>query len=94
MPKVVVEDLLEANRIGGMAKEFSNVELKIKHKPFHELAYVAFDDAAWATVLDGASQAGYIAFATQRKIPKGKPATVSIQSWKRHKLKRKCAHQF
>eukprot|EP00959_Pyramimonas_sp_CCMP1952_P264009 5520792-Pyramimonas_sp.AAC.1 len=47
--------------------------------------------AAWANARDGASQAGYIAFATQRKIFKGEPAIVSIQSWKSHKLEEVCS---
>ncbi|CAK0883540.1 unnamed protein product [Prorocentrum cordatum] len=42
----------------------------------------------------GGRRAGRIALATQRKILKGEPAAISIQSWKSHALKRKCAHQF
>ncbi|CAK0875279.1 unnamed protein product, partial [Prorocentrum cordatum] len=82
-----------ANRIGRLTEEFSSVVLKIKHIPFHEMAFAVFNDAAWANARDGASQAGYIVFATQRKLLKGEPAIISIQSWKSHKLKRKCAHQ-
>ncbi|CAK0841699.1 unnamed protein product [Prorocentrum cordatum] len=94
MPNLVVDDLLEANRIGRMTKEFSSVILRIRRIPFHEMAFAVFNDAAWANARDGASQAGCIVFATQRKILKGEPAIISIQSWKSHKLKRKCAHQF
>ncbi|CAK0820984.1 unnamed protein product, partial [Prorocentrum cordatum] len=94
MPNLVVDDLLEANRIGRMTKEFSSVILRIKHIPFHEMAFAVFNDAAWPNARDGASQAGCIVFATQRNILKGEPAIISIQSWKSHKLKRKCAHQF
>ncbi|CAK0805749.1 unnamed protein product, partial [Prorocentrum cordatum] len=72
LPNLVVDDLLEANRIGRMPKEFSSVVPKINHIPFHDMA-------AWANARDGASQAGYIAFATQRKIFKGEPAiTLAI----------------
>ena len=71
MPNLKVEDLLEANRIGRMTKEFSSVVLKIKHIPFSETAFAVFNDAAWANARDGASQARYIVFATQRKILKG-----------------------
>ncbi|CAK0794430.1 unnamed protein product, partial [Prorocentrum cordatum] len=94
MPNLVVDDLLEANRIGRMTKEFSSVILRIRHIPFHEMAFAVFNDAAWANARDGASQAGYIVFATQRNILTGEPAIISIQSWKSHKLKRKCARQF
>ncbi|CAK0848184.1 unnamed protein product, partial [Prorocentrum cordatum] len=94
IPNLTVGDMLEANRIGRMTKEFCDVVLKVRHIPFHELAFAAFNDAAWANARDGASQAGYIAFATQSKILKGEAAIISIQSWKSRKLKRKCAHQF
>eukprot|EP00959_Pyramimonas_sp_CCMP1952_P161952 3386202-Pyramimonas_sp.AAC.1 len=82
MPNLIVDDLLEANRIGRMTKEFCDVTFKVRHVPFRELAFAAFNDAAWANARDGASQAGYIVFATQRKILKGEAATISIQSWK------------
>eukprot|EP00959_Pyramimonas_sp_CCMP1952_P235591 4923641-Pyramimonas_sp.AAC.1 len=65
MPNLTVGDLLEANRIGRMAKEFCDVTLMVRHIPFHELAFAAFNDAAWANARDGASQAGCIVFATQ-----------------------------
>ncbi|CAK0909173.1 unnamed protein product, partial [Prorocentrum cordatum] len=66
VPNLTVDDLLEADRIGRMTKEFCEVVLKVR----------------------------CIVFATQRKILEGEAATISIQSWKSHKLKRKCAHQF
>eukprot|EP00959_Pyramimonas_sp_CCMP1952_P302573 6330940-Pyramimonas_sp.AAC.1 len=55
MPNLVVDDLLEANRIGRMTKELSSVSLKIKHIPFQEMAVTVFNDAAWANASDGAS---------------------------------------
>eukprot|EP00959_Pyramimonas_sp_CCMP1952_P264494 5530686-Pyramimonas_sp.AAC.1 len=61
-----------------MAKQFSNVELKIEHIPFHELAFVAFNDAAWANARGETLRAGGVVFATQRNIFKGEPATISI----------------
>ena len=56
MPNLAVDDLLEANRVGRMTKEFYSVELRIKHIPHHELALAVFNDAAWANARDGASR--------------------------------------
>ena len=93
MPNLKLEDLLEANRVVWMTEEMCDLKLKVKHIPFHEMARVAFNDAASAKARDGASQVGCM-FPTSRQMLKGEAAPITMDSWKSHKFKRTCAHQF
>ena len=84
-----VQDLVEANFLVRLAKDYADLEIPIAAIRPSEMAVVAYGDAAFGIARDGASQAGQVMLAANRSILDGKWSPVGVLSWRSHKIRRK-----
>ena len=89
MPKI--RDLLYANQLVHRAKQYSEVEITVKHIPVKDLCICFHSDAGFANAKANGTQAGYIAAFSNVRLADNESSAWSPFTWKSYKLPRKVA---
>ena len=84
----VIHDLLEANRLLGDAKKFSNTKVTITSIPLEQVRLMSYSDASFATREKKQSQKGGIVLAVHEDIAKQRSAKASTLVWYSKKIDR------
>ena len=67
-PEPVVADLIEANRITRIAKDFADTKVVVKPIPPEQVAFLTVPDASLRNLQAESSQAGWIFMAVDKKV--------------------------
>ena len=76
-----IHDLLEANRVLGEAKKYSNMKITIYSISEEDIRMMAYSDASFATRSKQQSQKGGLFLAAHKDILSQKRATASPLIW-------------
>ena len=87
-PTPRVKDLLYANQLAHRARQFQDVEIRVRHVPLDRLCICMHSDAAWSNAKEDRIQAGYILAFADRGILDNQPAVWSPFNWKSYRLHR------
>ena len=87
-PEPKVRDLLFANQLVHRAKQYSHVEIVVRHIPWHDLCICFHSDAGFGNAKGHKTQAGYIAAFTSSALMRNEPSPWSPFAWKSFKLPR------
>lgn len=83
-----IHDLLEANRILGEAKKYSNMKITIHSIPEEDIRMMPYSDASFATRSKQQSQKGGLFLAAHKNILNQQSATASPLVWYSKKIER------
>ena len=86
--KAVVGTLMEANKVLHEAKQFADTSIKVQPIPLHEIRFVAFSDASFASAKTPDSHQGMIIMAAHSKIGENKSSPISPLVWHSKKIQR------
>ncbi|CAL1141395.1 unnamed protein product, partial [Cladocopium goreaui] len=82
-----IEDLLEANKLIRMQRQFCEMPLRFSSQ-IQEPVLVSYSDASWSCRADGSSQGGQLTVLADRKFLDGHRSEFSLVSWQSRKLGR------
>lgn len=80
-----IEDLLEANKLIRMQRQFCEMPLRFSSQ-IQEPVLVSYSDASWSCRADGSSQGGQLTVLADRKFLDGHRSEFSLVSWQSRKL--------
>ena len=84
----VIKDLLDGNRLLSDAKKHNHVRITYESIPIHQICFLAYSDASFATREKQQSQKGGLILATHQDICSQKPAISSPIVWYSKKIDR------
>ena len=84
----VIKDLLDGNRLLSDAKKHNDVRITYESIPIHQICFLAYSDASFATREKQQSQKGGLILATHQDICSQKPAISSPIVWYSKKIDR------
>ena len=84
----VIKDLLDGNRLLSDAKRHDNVRITYESIPIHDISFLAYSDASFATREKQQSQKGGLILAAHQDICSQKPAISSPIVWYSKKIDR------
>ena len=84
----VIKDLLEGNRLLSDAKRHDTVRITYESIPIHDISFLVYSDASFATREKQQSQKGGLVLAAHRDICSQKPAISSPIVWYSKKIDR------
>ena len=87
-PQPKVKDLLFANEMVHRARQFQDVEIRIRHVDLSNLCICMHSDAAWGNAKDDRTQAGFTLAFSERPLLEDQPAVWSPFFWKSFRLHR------
>ena len=90
-PEPKVSDLHCANQLVHRAKQYSGVEITVKHIPWSQLELCFHSDAGFGNAKGHSTQAGYIAAFVGPGLQKNQESVWSPFCWKSYRLPRKVA---
>ena len=80
--KATVQELIDANKLIGEARDHSHVNITIRPIPTNDISILVTADASWGTDEDLSSQGAFMICTTEKRIKQGGVATVSPLKWK------------
>ena len=83
-----IKDLLEGNRLLQEAKAHKNTKITYKNIPIHDLRFVSFSDASFASRANAQSQKGCLILAASKCIGEWQASSVSPLLWYSRKIAR------
>ena len=86
--KATVETLLQGNQTLHEAKKHHDVQITIQAIPSHDIRFLAFSDASFASKSNPSSHTGIIIMATHKCISDNETCLVSPLSWGCKKIQR------
>ena len=84
----VIKDLLDGNRLLSDAKRYNDVRITYESIPIHEISFLAYSDASFATREKQQSQKGGLILAAHKDICSQRPAISSPIVWYSKKIDR------
>ena len=90
-PDPKVSDLHFANQLVHRAKQYSDVEITVKHIPWDSIELCFHSDAGFGNAKGHSTQAGYIAAFVDGQLKQNQPSVWSPFAWKSYRLPRKVA---
>ena len=90
-PTPLMSDVAFANQLVHRARQYHDVEIKVRHIPWEDIVLCFHSDAGFGNASESSTQAGYIAAFAHRKLEKNEPSAWSPFCWKSYKLPRKVA---
>ena len=87
-PAPKVSDLLYANQLVHRARQFQDLEIRVRPVPLDQVCICVHSDAAWSNTKEDRTQAGYVVAMADRELLNNEPATWSPYCWKSYKLHR------
>ena len=86
--KATVQELIDANKLIGEARDHAHVSVTVRPIPLENIALLMTADASWGTDEDLSSQGAYMICATEKKIKQGGVTGVTPLKWKSYKQER------
>lgn len=86
--KATVNTLLEGNRVLHEAKKYSQVTLKIQPIPIHDLRFIAFSDASFASSKIPDSHQGMVIMSCHQNIGQNRTSVVNPMVWHSKKIQK------
>ncbi|CAE7758699.1 RE1 [Symbiodinium sp. CCMP2456] len=87
-PNPTVADLLYANQLVQRARQFHEVEVRVRSIDFDNLCICMHSDAAWSNAKEERTQAGYVLAFAGKELLDNNPAPWSPFHWKSYRLHR------
>ncbi|CAE7379807.1 RE1, partial [Symbiodinium pilosum] len=87
-PNPLIKDIVYANQMVHRARQYKDVEIKVRAIDFNQLSICMHSDAAWSNAKEDRTQAGYLLAFTDHRLKENESAPWSPFHWRSYRLQR------